>query len=156
MWFTTRESTFLGTTTRIAVSLSMVITTGIFGYIQLSNKLTSLTLDDKQAYPTFERIIPINKFNMVTVVQYLHGVLGVQHLAAIHMNDIYRKIICRGISKGRERFQWEFPSINFPYDVTEMNINWFMHMLKSSKYWFVYGILNINQVNSNRELVLIF
>ena len=61
----------------------MVIITGIPDYIQLSNKSTSLTLDDKQVYPTFIRTISTNYGTVVIVVQYLHvhGVLGVQHLA---------------------------------------------------------------------------
>jgi len=73
---------------RSAVSIPLAVVNSVRKVPQVSYASTSTTLDNRDTYPMFGRVIPSNEGDAKAVMDYYRGV-GVTHLGILYVRDAY-------------------------------------------------------------------
>ena len=127
---------------RSAVSIPTSIITGLGGYPQISPMSTSTQLEDTSQFPLFGRTVPSDAGTAIPAILYLHQVLGVKHLAVLHVNDSYGNAYALGLQLAAAEYAPEMviQSYDFPFEATPEIISKTVSLLKQTQFRYFFGI----------------
>lgn len=126
---------------RSAVSIATSIFTGLRKLPQISAGSTSADLEDKFQYPLFGRTIPSDRGNAVPIIQFMHEVLKINHLAVLNINDAYGNSFVQGLRMAAEEHAPEMMIHQVSIDEQITSIRTALNSIKATKYQYIFAIL---------------
>ncbi len=132
---------------RSAVSITTSVLTGLWNYPQVSGGSTSADLDDPHQYPLFARTIPSDHGNAVPIIQFMHEVLGITHLAVLNVNDAYGNSFVRGLRMAIEKHAPDMKIHQASVDQDMLSIRQALSSIRSTQYKFIFAILFTPEVH---------
>ena len=141
-----RPCAFIGSY-RSAISIATSTLTGLWNYPQVSGISLSADLDDKIQYPLFARTTPSDDGYAVPILQYLHGVLGINHLAVLNINDAYGNSFVKGLRSGAERYAPDLAIHQAPVDGSVASIQTALSGIKETGYRYILALVFTSEVH---------
>ncbi len=132
---------------RSAISIPTSMLTGLWNYPQVSGGSTSADLDDTDQYPLFGRTVPSDHGNAVPIIQFMHDVLGINHLAVLNVNDAYGNAFVQGLRLAADLLAPDMKIHQVPVDEGMDSIRYALTSIKEMQYKYIFAILFTPEVH---------